>query len=329
MSQDTYLVTVEVTRVTYSKPNSPWGIFKCRLDADQPEEGSSLPSYVTSRDQLTVTGELGETVQAGDLFDVEGTIERHPKFGYQLKALNTQPCARRDARALFSFLRRLPHIGRVRAREVVDLFGVDGTFEVLDETPERLAEVRGITEARARQAAAHFQQMEGLRAAWLFCRKLGLQPRVTTRIMERLGRKAQAVIERDPFLLMTEADMSFANADQVREALGISLDDPRRLAAGALMVIRAASNSGDCYHTEEHLIGSEADRFTARAKTQVRMTDTQIREGLQLLQEPVQVSETLTIAPRVVQEEDRLYLAPLHRAEATVCTRLRAMLEAA
>lgn len=325
MGDDTILLTIEVARVTYAK--NEWACVQATLDDRQPDEASELPSWLKHAAKVTVTGDFGQ-VQPGDLFDVEGASVQHPRFGRQINATQVMVCARRDERALYSFLRKLPHIGPQRASLVIRQFGgADEVFHLLDNEPERLAEVKGISSERAVQAAEAFRALEGERDAWLLCRELALPSWLTSRILDRLGRRARATIYADPFYLMTCAHLSFRDCDLVRTKLGIAEDDPRRLAAGALVVLQAAGQSGDCWSSEHHLFGGGVDYRVEKARQSVSMSDALLRQGLDVLQQPIVVEDTVTLPPRAAKEDDRLYLAEVYDAEKTVCRRIRAMLE--
>lgn len=326
-AEDSYFFTFEVTRVTFQKPDSDWVCVKGRLDDTQPESAGDLPRWMREVRDFAVTGYF-KPVQVGDLLDMEGTPTRHKRFGWQIAATRVQVCARQDQRALFAFLRRLPHVGPQRATLIIDHFGgVDAVFSVLDNEPTRLAEITGITPERAEEAAAQYAAMHGMRDAWLLCRELKLQSRLTTLIMERLKGKAREIIEADPFLLMTEINASFRDCDVIRERLGIAKDDPRRLAAAMLVVLRAAGRGGDCYAEETHLFGAGVEYYVDKARTQVGVGDDLLRQGLEVLQQPSKAGN-VTIEPRVVAVDGRYYLAEVYEAEHAICRGITGMLAA-
>lgn len=328
MAQGTtsYLFTAEITRVTFQKPGNDWVVVQVALDDVQPEGRESLPPWMQTTKKFGVTGFIGP-VQVGDLLDIEGAPKRHIRYGWQIEATQAQTCARQDERALFSFLRKLPNVGPQRAALIVKHFGsAEEVFDVLDTAPERLAEIPGINEERALDAAESYKQLAGVRDAWLFCRELKLQPRLAARIMDRLGAQARSLIEADPFALMTVIAASFRDCDSIRRALNIADDDPRRVAAGMLVVLRAAGRSGDCWFVHHHLFGGGVDWQVEKARESVGLTDDLLRRGLDVLQEPTVVNAQLTLPPRVIVEEERVYMSEIHAAEKSVCRGLSAML---
>jgi exodeoxyribonuclease V alpha subunit len=323
---ETLLMTIEVTKVTFSKPGNDWACVQTVLDTVQPEGAPPLPKWLSDAKKVTVTGYIAP-VQAGDLLDIEGVPTRHQRYGWQVEAKHAMLCARRDERALYSFLRKLPHVGPHRASLIIAKFGgADEVFDLLDNTPERLAEIEGISAERASEAAEAFKLLEGERDAWLLCRELDLPSRVAARIIDRLGGQARSIIHADPFYLMTRIDMSFRDCDAIRIKLGMSEDDPRRLAAAAMLVLRAAGRGGDCWSSERHLFGGGVDYQVEKARQSVSLSDALLRQGLDVLQQPVTVSDGVVLPPRAVVEEDRIYLSEVYEAEKTVCRRIRGML---
>ena len=321
------LITIEVTGVRFQRRGNPWAVIQAQLDGDQSDPGN-IPDWLRGR-RFAVVGELG-AVQPGDLLDVEGEVAIDPRYGQQIKATRAEVAARRDERALETFLRRLPHIGAVRVGLLIQHFGdADEVFRVLEDAPERLAEINGITPERAASIARTFAGQEGARDAWALCRDLNLNPRLAAKIIDRLGGDARRFITTDPFLLMSKLRWSFRDCDMIRRALGIAEDDPRRIAAGALYVMQASTRNGDCWSERRHLLGGGVSRMVHDAREQVSMSDALIEAGLSILQQPVEVARNLVEPPRIIEDDDhRLYVSDIYSAEISVCDRLLGMLAA-
>lgn len=337
MATETVILTVELSNVR------EYGGFKIAngtLDPIQPEGAPEVPSWVMkmSREgKLKLVGSAFGTATTGDLVDLEAYAKRHPKYGPQLEVVYVQTCVRRDDRAFYAFLRRLPFIGPIRARSILNMFDgdADAILAALEHNVEALTSVPGITAERASDIAATFAQLEGERDAWLLCRELDLQPRVGARIIDKLGGSARAIIHADPFMLMHLANMSFRDCDTVRDKLGIPKDDPRRLAAGAFIVLRTALMDGDCKVHRRKITGAQTTRKVDQARREIGLTPSEIDGGLQVLLQPTEVrvskrdDSTYIMPPRAAVEGDHWYLASVHRAERTIATRMRAMLQSA
>lgn len=326
----TYLMTVEVDRITFQRPGNEWVCVKAHLDDIQPSEAEyeALPSWLKQAKQIAITGYFSP-VQVGDLLDVEGVPDRNPKYGWQLKARRAAVCARHDERALYSFLRKLPYVGPKRASQIVSHFGgADEVFQVLDQEPTRLAEITGITSERAQEIATTYANLHGMRDAWVFCRELALQPRLTARIMDKLGMDARPIITEDPFLLMTKINASFRDCDSIRKALGIADDDPRRVAAAMLLVLRAALRGGDCWVINAQLFGAGVEWPVEQARDSVGLPEDLLRTGLDVLSQPTRVTDLIIEPPRVIIQQERIYLTEIYEAEQSVCKSIAAMLAA-
>lgn len=327
MTTGTITVTVEVVKCRHHKADSGWQAVACRLDSVQVGE---VPTWLRDADRnggFAVTGVFGAKVAPGDLFDVEGRDDTN-RWGVQLKAHTVMPVARKDDRALFSFLRRFPQVGPTRAKAIMDAFeGADEIFRLMEHEPERLAAVRGITVERATDISEAFIRMAGERDAWTFCRELALPGALTARIIDQMGAAARSRISADPFDLMTSMRISFRDCDLIREKLGWSEDHPLRIAAGALLVIQAASRDGHCWHAESDLFGQGVERSVEQARLSTGMSESHLRAGLQTLTEPLEISESVTRPPRVtIDDEGRIYLASLYAAERSVCSVVAALL---
>lgn len=320
-------ITLEVIRVTYQRAVGGWTCVQAKLDSEQPLNAENYPRWLQSN-KFSVTGELG-AVQPGDLLDVEGTPDRHPRYGWQIKATRVASCVRRDNRALYSFLRRLPQVGERRAGMIQQTFDdADAIFEMLEHDPRQLTAISGINEERALEIHDSFMKLRGLRDTWTFCQELNLPSRLTARILDKLKGAARELISHDPFLLMTEMGAPFKDCEIIRVAMGISDDDPRRLAAGTLFVMQSALRNGDCWCWSYQLTGGGVDRQVDRARQHIELRDTEIQAGLQVLQQPTTLNANVEVPPRVVLQDDRYYLADIYRAERKVAERVLGMLAA-
>lgn len=319
----TFLVTIEVTNVKWSRPGNDWCVLSCRLDEDPADP--DFPAGARRERKLSITGEL-MPASKGDLLDCEVEVEYSDKFRcWQFKSLRHAPCARRDERALLSFLGRLPNVGPERSVAILSRWGTaEAVFEMLDNSPEDLAKIPGITDERAVEIASTLIELSGERDAWKLCRELKLNSRLTTIIMRQLGGRAREVIHTDPFMLM-KYGIQFRDCDDIHRALGGAEDDARRTGAAMLVVLQLALSNGDVWATEKELFGGQVDARVDRRKQQLHVTDDLLREGLAHLEHPLQVG-TLFFDPRVVVEDERIYLYEVYEAEQAICDKLSAML---
>ena len=176
-----------------------------------------------------------------------GHYEKHAQYGLQLKVDKYEPDMKLDADGLIRFLalsKPFKGIGASRARELVARFGDDFDRIVMQE-PERLTEIKGVT----REVA------EGVREEWAsrrdhgktiaFLSGFGLTPYQVDRIMEELGNSAFTVVQENPYVLIEKLDgFGFRRVDDIALKTGVRRADPGRLRAGALYVLKKASEEG-------------------------------------------------------------------------------------
>jgi exodeoxyribonuclease V alpha subunit len=144
------------------------------------------------------------------------------------------------------YLETVPGIGPKLAHRIVHRFGME-TFSVLNEHPERLAEVRGV-KGKVDEIAARWAADERDRALTIRLRGLGLSARFVERIRRKYGERSLEVVEREPYRLAEEiSGIGFRTADGLARALGVPEDHPGRVRAAAIYALEEATNEGHCF----------------------------------------------------------------------------------
>ena len=135
-------------------------------------------------------------------------------------------------------------IGPVMAGRIVDAFG-EATFDVIDETPERLTEVPGIGPVRAGRIAATWVEQRHIREVMAALQGYGISTSLAVRIYKRFGDDSARVIAQEPYRLAREVwGIGFKTADKIAQAVGIAPDAPERLQAGVLHALGAGRRRG-------------------------------------------------------------------------------------
>jgi exodeoxyribonuclease V alpha subunit len=197
----------------------------------------------------------------------------------------------------------------------VDYFG-PSTLEVLDQNPERLIEVPGLGGHRREIISEGWRRNRDLKRLLEFLAEFGLGPAVGLRVIRRLGEKADRLIREDPYRLAYEIDgEGFATADKVARHLGLTVSDPRRLAAGLLFALNQLSDKG-------HVFTPERELLAAGAKLLPEAGPADLKEALTRLLLAGQVQSELQAEPGEVD----VYPPRLHRAENWVARDLSAIL---
>ena len=202
-------------RVLFHNPDNSWSVVTLAL-----EEGGTE----------TVVGAIYAPTP-GQKLQVQVRPTTHPKYGKQLELLTYTELLPTSADGLKHYLssRFVKGLGPALAAAVVEHFG-DETIDVLDRTPERLTEVKGIGDKRMVQVRDAWQESQAIRQLMMFLGEHGVGPGLAVRIHHRYGSEAIARIRVDPYQLAMDVDrIGFQTADAIAQQLGIPPDSPRRL----------------------------------------------------------------------------------------------------
>lgn len=249
-----------VERVVFRNPDNGWTVLE-----------------VSSNEQLhTVVGVLPEIAVGEEIF-ARGNFTEHATFGAQFKA---EQCERRlptDASAILRYLSSgaVKGIGPGRALKIVRKFG-DDTLRILQEEPERLSEISGITAATARKMGEAFAEQFGLREAMLVLSEYGLTPTECMRCYKKWGAAATDRIRENPYVLCEGVTgISFDRVDAFCEQRQMAADDPRRVKAAVLHVLRHNTRNG---HT-----CLPADKLQEVTAGLLQLPSEQVKEAMEAL----------------------------------------------
>ena len=135
------------------------------------ENGYAVVSFITEGEELVCVGNF-RSVEAGESLELKGKFVEHPVYGYQLKVESVQAVVPDDTESIIRYLGSgaIKGIGEALAARVVKKFGTD-TFRIMEEEPERLVEVKGISERKAREIAQQVVEKKDMREAFVFLQK--------------------------------------------------------------------------------------------------------------------------------------------------------------
>ena len=150
-------------------------------------------------------------------------------------------------------------VGAALAARIVRRFKAD-TFRVMEEEPERLAEVKGISEKMAMAIGAQMEEKQGLRQATMFLQKYGISVNLAVKIYQTYGARMYGIIEENPYRLADDIPgVGFKMADEIARKVGIFTDSDYRLKSGILYTLLQAVGNGHTYLPEEELLASAAE----------------------------------------------------------------------
>ena len=188
---------------------------------------------------VTAVGELPE-VTAGEKVVLTGTWGMHPSFGRQFKVERFERYMPETAAQFLKYLSSgaIKGIGPKTATYIVERFG-DNTFNVIENEPDRLTFIKGISKDKAQKISAEFKKQFAVRTVILGLEKYGLVPSECIRIFKKLGINAVSIIEENPYILCGEAQIiSFERAEKIASELENVPDTKHRLRAGIAHIIR-------------------------------------------------------------------------------------------
>lgn len=260
------------------------------------------------RRRITVVGELG-TIEIGAGLRLRGHFERHPRFGEQFRVEDFETLRPAGVNALERYLAsEIKGVGPALARRIIDRFGEE-LPALLDTSPERLHEVRGLPRLVAQRIATAWRDSSGLRELTVFLRGHGIAAAHARRIHKVYGRDSLATVRADPYVLArTISGIGFRTADAVAEKLGIPRNSIQRARAAMLYLLERMADEGHVFAPREYL--------EHQFESALEMTRELARDAL----------GELTSSGEVVAEEvegsSAVYLKRLYEAETTVADRI-------
>ncbi len=219
------------------------------------ETGFTVLDFISGEDLICVVGSFPE-VQVGEELELTGYFTTHPTYGYQFKAEVYTQKMPATANAIRKYLSSgvVKGIGPKIAERIVAHFGED-TLKVIEQQPQRLAEIKGITIKRSKELAEEFKQVFGVRSLMLFLSKYGVVPAQVVRIWKQWGTLALDVIQANPYLLCnTIFQIDFAITDRIAQDYEITKNDYHRILAAITYILVHNMNNGHTCSPKKRLI---------------------------------------------------------------------------
>lgn len=202
------------------------------------ESGFTVMVLDMDGEPITVVGVL-PGVCVGEQLEVGGYYTSHPSFGKQFRALMFTQRMPETAHAIEKYLSSgaIKGIGPSLAKRIVNAFG-DKTFEIIENNPERLCEVKGISQNLANAVSENFLKVYGMKTVMSGLNELGLSPAECVEVYRIYSNSALSRVKANPYILCSaEIGVNFARADEIAFSLGVQYNDPRRIRAGCIYVL--------------------------------------------------------------------------------------------
>ena len=218
------------------------------------EKGYTVFSLENENGEVTCVGNFNY-INEGERLELEGEYVNHNIYGTQLRVSSHRVKEPEDLVSIERYLGSgaVKGVGAALAARIVRRFKED-TFRIIEEEPERLAEIKGISERKAREIAIQVEEKKEMRKAMLFLQKYGISTTLGVKIYEYYGAKLYQVLEENPYQLADNIDgVGFKTADEIAARIGIHADSDFRIRSGLFYVLQQAVGEGHIYLPQDVL----------------------------------------------------------------------------
>ncbi|MBQ8184502.1 MAG: ATP-dependent RecD-like DNA helicase [Lachnospiraceae bacterium] len=239
------------------------------------ENGYTVFVLMSGEDEITCVGTFS-SLSEGEYLELTGEYKVHAMYGEQFQVESFESRAPKDALAMERYLGSgaIKGVGLALAARIVRRFK-DDTFRIIEEEPERLAEVKGISEKKAREIAVQMEEKRELHQAMLFLQQYGIATSLAVKIYQRYGQAIYEKIKKNPYQLADDIEgVGFRTADEIAQRVGIHKDSDYRVRSGVLYVLQQAMGEGHTCLPQEKLLTITRDLLQVPSETvEKHMTD--------------------------------------------------------
>ena len=218
------------------------------------ENGYTVLNLAVEEDEVTCVG-VFRFISEGESVELKGEYTVHPSYGPQFQVESYAIKAPQDIVSIERYLGSgaIKGVGAALAARIVRRFKED-TFRVIEEEPERLAEIKGISERKAQEIAEQTEEKRELRQAMIFLQNYGISLTLAVKIYQTYQLDMYRIIQENPYKLAEDVTgVGFKIADEIAHKVGIHMDSDFRIRSGILYVLQQASLEGHTYLPKELL----------------------------------------------------------------------------
>ena len=274
------------------------------------ENGYTVLNLVGKEVEITCVG-IFSSIAEGENIEATGDYIEHATYGRQFKVESFEERAPEDEEAIERYLGSgaIRGIGLALAARIVRRFK-DDTFRIIEEEPERLAEVKGISERKAMEIAAQVNEKRDLRQAMIYLQQYGITMNLAVKIYNRYGQDVYGILKENPYRLADDIEgVGFKTADEIATRIGIRSDSDFRIRSGILYVLLGASNEGHTYLPQEELTKRVSELLEVAPEfIEKHYMDLAIERRIMLKRQ---------------EEETQIYASSFYYMEANVATMLK------
>lgn len=224
------------------------------------DNGYTVLELMSGETMITCVGMLMGLTDGMNV-ELEGEYTEHPSYGRQFKAARFTEKEPEDELAIERYLGSgaIKGVGAALAARIVRRFGKD-TFRIIEEEPERLAEIKGISERKAQEISIQVEEKRSLRTAMLFLQQYGISLNLAVKIYNTYGEEIYSILQKNPYRLADDIDgVGFRIADEIASKVGIRTDSDFRIRSGLIYCLQQAAGEGHTYLPQELLIARASE----------------------------------------------------------------------
>ena len=274
------------------------------------DNGYTVLNLVSGEDEITCVG-IFSAIAEGENIEAQGEYTEHPTYGQQFKVTSFEEKAPEDEEAIERYLGSgaIKGIGLAMAARIVRRFKED-TFRIIEEEPERLAEIKGISNRKAMEIASQVNEKRDLRQAMIFLQQYGITMNLAVKVYQAYGQDVYGIIRENPYRLADDIDgVGFRTADEIAARVGIRMDSDFRVRSGILYTLLQASGEGHTYLPETEL--------TPRASKLLNVTAEQVEKQY------MDLAIERKIILKQMEDQTQIYAASFYYMEANTATMLK------
>lgn len=219
------------------------------------ENGYTVFHLENDDGEVTCVGNFN-FISEGELMELTGEYVNHNVYGTQLKVASHVVKEPEDVVSIERYLGSgaIKGIGAALAARIVRRFKED-TFRIIEEEPERLAEIKGISERKAREIAEQVEGKKDIRKAMIYLQKFGISTKLAAKIYQYYGMRVYKVLEENPYQLADNIEgVGFKTADEIASRIGIHTDSDYRIKSGLFYTLQQAVGEGHIYLPQDVLM---------------------------------------------------------------------------
>lgn len=231
------------------------------------ENGYTVANLVAEETEITCVG-IFQYLNEGEAIRAKGVYKEHPSYGQQFSISSYEIVIPQDSLAMERYLGSgaIKGIGAALAARIVRHFG-DDTLRIIETEPERLAEVKGISERKAREIAEQVEDKADMRKAMMFLQQYGISQTLGAKIYQQYKQDMYRILKENPYKMAEDiSGVGFKIADEIAARIGIHTDSDYRIRSGLLYILLLATAEGHVYLPKrvllaraEKLLGVQAD----------------------------------------------------------------------